>query len=233
MNLLSFEILTGRTNEHVSVHQRIGTELHLGVQSAFLLLAAEAKKAGFDLRALSGFRSYEKQLAIWNAKASGKRELLDDFGSPLNYESLSPDEICLAILRWSALPGMSRHHWGTDLDVYDANSLPTPEYKIALTPEEVDAGGIFSPLHDWLDELIDAELSFGFYRPYDQDRNGVAPERWHLSYRPIADLYQQAMHQKLWQENLKKSDLLLKEVLLNHPEWFDRFVLNSSAFGAA
>jgi hypothetical protein len=28
--------------------------------------------------------------------------------------------------------------------------------------------------------------SRGFYRPYAVDRGGVAPERWHLSYAPLA-----------------------------------------------
>ena len=28
--------------------------------------------------------------------------------------------------------------------------------------------------------------SYGFFRPYARDRGGVAPERWHLSYAPLA-----------------------------------------------
>jgi LAS superfamily LD-carboxypeptidase LdcB len=225
MNFLSFEVLTGRTQEHIGLNLRIGVELHHGVQSAFLRLMAEAKKEGFELAPLSGFRSYEKQLAIWNAKASGKRTLLDDHGDPLEFSSLTPEELCLAIMRWSALPGMSRHHWGTDLDVIDRLALPSPDYQVQLVPEEVDAGGIFAPMHEWLDELIEAGEAFGFYRPYDEDRNGVAPERWHLSYRPIAHLYEAAMNEEVWLKNLENTHLQLRETLKQHPEWFARFVV--------
>ena len=38
-------------------------------------------------------------------------------------------------MRWSAIPGSSRHHWGTDLDVYDAAAV-TPDYQVQLTPQE-------------------------------------------------------------------------------------------------
>ncbi|NIM47861.1 MAG: D-alanyl-D-alanine carboxypeptidase family protein, partial [Gemmatimonadales bacterium] len=86
-------------------------------------------------------------------------------------------------LRWSALPGASRHHWGTDLDVYDLAARPEG-YEVELIPEEVDAGGMFGPLHEWLDGRIAADAAFGFFRPYERDRQGVAPERWHLSYAP-------------------------------------------------
>ena len=96
-----------------------------------------------------------------------------------------PKEIFEAILRWSALPGASRHHWGTDFDVIDGKRL-SPEMKVALVPEEFAPGGPFCELHDWLDKNMEG---FGFYRPYQTDRGGVSPERWHLSYAPLAKDY--------------------------------------------
>ena len=50
-----------------------------------------------------------------------------------------------------AIPGTSRHHWGTDLDVYDAAALPA-DYRLELSPAEVAPGGLFDSLHRWLDE---------------------------------------------------------------------------------
>ena len=38
---------------------------------------------------------------------------------------------CDAILLWSALPGASRHHWGTDFDVFDRAAVP-PDYRAAV-----------------------------------------------------------------------------------------------------
>ena len=52
------------------------------------------------------------------------------------------------------LPGASRHHWGHDVDIYDAAAMPEG-YQIQLTPEEVEGAGIFAPMHDWLDRYFD------------------------------------------------------------------------------
>ena len=99
--------------------------------------------------------------------------------------SLSAEQQLHAILRFSAIPGTSRHHWGTDLDVFDAAALPQ-DYQLQLSPQEVAPGGMFDPLHCWLDQRMAAGEVHGFFRPYGQDRGGVAPERWHLSYAPMA-----------------------------------------------
>ena len=113
----------------------------------------------------------------------------------MDYSALSVEEILHAILRWSALPGASRHHWGTDVDVYDAAAVPKG-YQVQLTPEEVNPGGMFGPLHEWLDH---AKMQFGFYRPYDEDRGGVSPERWHLSFGPCAkECYEALTLELLW-----------------------------------
>ena len=39
------------------------------------------------------------------------------------------------------------------------------------------------------DEQIAADNAEGFHKPYAADRGGVAPEAWHISYRPGADSY--------------------------------------------
>ena len=75
------------------------------------------------------------------------------------------------------LPGGSRHHWGTDVDVIDAAALP-PDYRVQLVPEEYAPGGVFERLTPWLDANM---ARFGFYRPYATGHGGarrraVAPE---------------------------------------------------------
>jgi hypothetical protein len=50
----------------------------------------------------------------------------------------------------------------------------------------VAPGGVFDRLHRWLDQRMAAGESRGFYRPYVEDRGAIAPERWHLSYAPLA-----------------------------------------------
>ena len=85
------------------------------------------------------------------------------------------------ILRYSALPGTSRHHWGTDLDIWDAAAVE-PGYALRLSPAEYVAGGVFSAMTQWM-----------FYKPYAIDSGGIAPEAWHISYRPVASRYRRLL----------------------------------------
>src|SRR5690606_22475475 len=126
-------------------------------------------------------RSFQRQLEIWNGKVRGERAVLDEWGRPLELRGMSETEQVLAILRWSALPGSSRHHWGTDLDVYDSSRLPTG-YRIQLSVEETRGKGACARFHSWLGGYLRSARNPGFFRPYDRDRGGVAPEPWHLSY---------------------------------------------------
>jgi LAS superfamily LD-carboxypeptidase LdcB len=204
----------------------LGAPMHLDVVAPFLALQAAAREAGFEPAVLSGFRGFERQLSIWNRKAAGELPVLDSDARPLDPATLGDAELAFAILRWSALPGASRHHWGTDLDVYDAAARP-PGYEVDLVPAEVESGGMFEPMHEWLDERIARHAAWGFFRPYDRDRGGVAPERWHLSHAPTAAAFQRRLGPALLREALGSAEMRLKDVVLDHlDEIFDRFVMN-------
>lgn len=204
----------------------LGARLHVEALAPFLSLREAAAAAGFDLRIHSAFRSFQQQLSIWNRKATGERAVLDSNAQPIDIRTLSPHELALAILRWSALPGASRHHWGTDIDVFDAATTPEG-YEIQLVPAEVEGSGMHAPLHDWLDQRIAAGTAFGFHRPYDADRGGVAPERWHLSYAPVATRYLRALTPALLRETVANADMHLKSVVLEQlDEIHRRFVRN-------
>ncbi len=222
-------ILTGRTNEHLCLPAdatSLGVSVHWEVVAPFHELQREAQGAGFDLQILSGFRSFARQLAIWNDKVTGKRPVLDSHAVPLDLETLSRRELVFAILRWSALSGASRHHWGTDVDVWDANATPEG-YEVELIPEEVGPGGMFGPLHAWIDERIATGGASGFFRPYDEDRHGVAPERWHLSYAPVAAAYMEQLTTDVLRATIERADVQLKDTVLeNLDEIYERFVIN-------
>lgn len=181
---LSAAQLTGREESHL-VDLPSGHRLQAAAALGFAALQADARSAGFELAVASSYRSYSRQLAIWNGKASGQRRVHDDAGQDIAVTELPAVEALRAILRYSAIPGTSRHHWGTDLDVFDAAAM-SAGYQLQLSPQEVAPGGLFDALHCWLDQRMAAGKSHGFYRPYDRDRGGVAPERWHLSYAPLA-----------------------------------------------
>jgi LAS superfamily LD-carboxypeptidase LdcB len=210
---LNIRQLTGREESHLLLLPG-GHKLQPDAALAFAALQADALEAGFELAVASSFRSFGRQLAIWNGKAGGDRPVYDDAGRVVNMAGLSRSEQLHAILRYSAVPGTSRHHWGTDLDVYDAAAVAA-DYRLQLSPQEVAAGGVFDPLHCWLDQRMAAQESHGFYRPYATERGGVAPERWHLSYAPLAlecssRLTAQALLE-CWECEESAQELLLRE----------------------
>ena len=80
---------------------------------------------------------------LWNRKWRGERPLLDAAGRPLDPATLDDAERMDAILCWSAIPGGSRHHWGTDVDVIDAAAMPDG-YQVQLVAAEYAADGVFA-----------------------------------------------------------------------------------------
>jgi LAS superfamily LD-carboxypeptidase LdcB len=206
--------LTGRAWTHVVQMQAPRFAALPEVATAFLEMRAAAAEHGFDLIPFSTFRDFDTQLRIWNDKFSGKKTLYDRDGKPLDFASLSPPEIVRAILYWSALPGASRHHWGTEIDVVDAAAMPDG-YSVKLLPEETQPGGLFHPLHQWLDGNI---ARFGFFRPYARYVGGMFPEPWHLSYAPISTKLIDLMSPQLLRDaigSVEASDMLGKDLVLD------------------
>src|SRR5262245_36612049 len=111
--------LTGRARTHIIDLELPRCGLHYEVVAAFLSMRDAAASAAVDLQPRASFRDLNAQLSIWNAKWRGERALFDRSGQPLEYKGLQPSMLLDAILTWSALPGGSRHHWGSDLDVID------------------------------------------------------------------------------------------------------------------
>ena len=134
-------------------------------------LTDACRKAGFELRIESAYRPFEKQLSIWNRKARGELQLLDANGEPMQRPA-DEEELMYAILTWSALPGASRHHLGTDIDVIDGGACP-PGYEVQLTPAECT--GIFAKFHEFLTARIREGAAFGFERVFAPGRGKSAP----------------------------------------------------------
>jgi LAS superfamily LD-carboxypeptidase LdcB len=186
-----------------------------------MALQTAAMQQGYTLAIASGFRSFARQQLIWNGKAQGTRAILDEQGCPIDKTLLSDKELLFAILRWSAIPGCSRHHWGTDIDVYDAASVSS-DYTLQLTSAECTATGPFTAMHNWLDDVLPSSQ---FFRPYTQDIGGIAPERWHLSYVPAAAPYEQLLDETRLIDWIMSQDIALKNLIRLH--WhviFHRYV---------
>jgi len=213
--------LTGRVNTHVQQVAELGCVLHPQAAVALLALRHAARRDGIDLQAVSGFRDFDRQLAIWNGKFSGARALLSAQNQPLQAAELSESERVAAILVWSALPGASRHHWGSDCDVIDRGALD-PGSPIELLSTDYGPGGRYARLSSWLSGHAH---HYGFFLPYDRDRGGVQPEPWHLSFAPVAVPALKAMSVELLNEVLDGVELAGREAVAKElPRLFERYV---------
>lgn len=135
---------------------------------SFCNMHAAAKKDGFDLNIVSAFRSHYHQQLIWEAKWTGRRKV-----NGLNLNESVKDDVKRAklILQYSSMPGSSRHHWGTDVDIYNLNN-------------STFESGHGLKMYKWLQKNA---ADYGFYQVYTEGREtGYNEEKWHWSYLPIA-----------------------------------------------
>ncbi len=202
--------LTGRSATHVLAVAELRCSVHRETVAPLLALAAAAREDGIELAVVSSFRDFAHQAAIWNGKFLGKRALLDRNGHTLEHASLDESSLVEAILQWSALPGASRHHWGTDVDVIDSGALPAG-YRPTLAAGEFAERGVFAKLDGWLTANM---ARFGFFRPYSSDRGGVLQEPWHLSYAPLAVPALDALTLPVLAAAIDSSSLCGKELVL-------------------
>ena len=162
--------------------------LHKEAYKAFLAMHAAAQLDSVSLRIISATRSFRDQRSIWEAKWNGATRLSDG----TNASSISDfDQRALRILEYSSMPGSSRHHWGTDIDL---NNLNNPYFEKGKGKKE----------YDW---LVANAARFGFCQPYTPkgaDRpDGYNEEKWHWSYLPLAKQYQASARQLLKNEDIQ------------------------------
>lgn len=218
--------LTGKSREHLVHFPCPHSENHF-LQSqalnAFQGLQQSAVKNGFNLQPASTFRDFQRQQWIWNSKFSGEKKVHNDLGESIDLSLLSDWEKVQAILRWSAMPGASRHHWGTEIDFFDPDLLP-PNQDLQLEPWEYETGGYFAELSEFLAEKLP---HFDFSLPFmNCQRKEIGREPWHISYQPIAGLWQQQFNPEIlfaaWENEMIEG----KSVLISHlDEIFQRFCL--------
>ena len=225
INQINSAQLLGQTEEHLHyISKRVA--IHQEMKGAFDVMVNAAKADGIELKIASGFRSFDRQLLLWNNKFSGKTPIKNSAGEVVSPAHLSPLELAHSILLYSALPGASRHHWGCDIDVYAPNLL-TEDYQLQLEPWEYSEQGPLAKLSAW---LVQHAHQFGFYFPYASFQGGVAREPWHLSYLPLAQKFQQAFDVKLLAQALNNSSILGKKVIIeNIDDIAKRYINNACA----
>ncbi|MGQ9425785.1 M15 family metallopeptidase [Gilvimarinus sp. F26214L] len=218
-------VWSGQCEHHLVEDADLGCRLHPEVVEPLRLLREQARDEGFELAVASSFRDFSRQCRIWNDKVAGLRPVLDDEGRPIDLHQLDDWGKLQAILRWSALPGASRHHWGTDLDIFDRAGLTAAHPRLELTIAECETGGPFHAFHCWLDQRLGLEPDTGFYRPYAEDRGGVGREPWHISYAPVASRFERSLTPAALRQVISGSSIALRSAVLDHlDEIYARFI---------
>ncbi|MSU44820.1 D-alanyl-D-alanine carboxypeptidase family protein [Candidatus Nomurabacteria bacterium] len=158
---------------------------------AFEKMAENAAKDQIELNITSATRNFDSQRDLWNKKWGGAT-LVD--GKDLSKIIPDEQERFEKILEYSAVPAISRHHWGTDIDI---NSV-TPKFF------ETEKG---KKVYEWL--TINAPL-FGFCQTYTlkgSDRpTGYNEEKWHWSYLPLSKDFTQKYKNLIKDEDIKGFD---------------------------
>jgi D-alanyl-D-alanine carboxypeptidase len=150
---------------------REGMYMRKDTYEAFRAMHRAAQADGIRLIILSATRNFQSQKGIWEAKWTGARQV---DGKDLSETIPLPEERALKILEYSSMPGTSRHHWGTDIDLNNLNNAFFEE-------------GDGKKIYDW---LLHNAAEYGFCQPYTakgaERPHGYNEERWHWSYMPVA-----------------------------------------------
>ena len=170
---------------------------------AFDKMVAAAQQDGIGIQVVSSYRDYAHQNRIWERKFK-------------NYtgNGMSDLDAIKKIIAYSTVPGTSRHHWATDLDIIQSDTGVTSN---VLDPDKFHGTGPFCELKAWLDEHAE---SFGFYEVYTNDygRKGFNYEPWHFSYAPLSVGY---LNQY---KKLDVAEILQQEHLLGSEAFISAFI---------
>lgn len=172
-----------------SYADRGGMYMQREAYEAYLKMYAAAKEASITLQIRSATRNFDYQKGIWERKWTGETILSSGENASIAFK----DSFARAtnILKYSSMPGTSRHHWGTDIDLNNFNN-------------EWFESGEGLKLFTWLEAHAH---EYGFCRPYtakDADRpNGYNEEKWHWSYTPISNDYTRLAEKHLSDKMIK------------------------------
>lgn len=168
--------------------KRLGQYLRKETYVAFIKMHEAAFQAGIQLTIVSATRNFDSQKSIWERKWSGQTHVE---GKNLSKAIGDPVERAKIILKFSSMPGTSRHHWGTDVDL---NALENDYFETELGKRA----------YTWLKENASV---YGFcqtYTPKNSSRSsGYEEEKWHWSYIPLAKSFLSQYIQKVSYDDLK------------------------------
>lgn len=168
---------------------RPGMYMHRDAYRAFQAMYEAARRDGINLRIVSATRNFRRQKEIWEAKWEGRTLVEEDVN--LHHSVPDPVERARRILRFSSMPGTSRHHWGTDIDL---NQLENGWF-------EKGEGRL---VYQWLQQNAGA---YGFGQPYtpkgERRPHGYEEEKWHWSWLPLAGRLTRQAAEQITDEDIR------------------------------
>ncbi len=182
-----------------------GYKLRKDAHQAFIKMKTEALKENIKIQVVSSYRDFNHQNRIWTRKYNRFIK-----------QGLAPKNAINKIIEYSTIPGTSRHHWGTDLDIIDGN---VKQPKNVLNEEHFHGNGPFCKLKEWMD--IHAN-NYGFYLVYtnNANRKGFKYEPWHYSYKPLSKQY------LIDYQKLNLIEILKQEKLIGSEHFTENFIKN-------
>lgn len=149
-----------------------GFQLRKKAHDAFVAMKKAAYSDGIDLKPVSSYRSFEHQRSIFEGK----------YLRYTDEEGMEPIAAIDKIIEYSTIPGTSRHHWGTDIDIVDGYRKVEGD---VLDPEKFAEGEPYADFKKWMDENSE---SYDFHLVYTDTpgRRGFKYEPWHFSYAPLS-----------------------------------------------
>jgi zinc D-Ala-D-Ala carboxypeptidase len=142
------------------------------VMRSFWKLRDKAAQDGWHLILVSGHRSFKHQMRIWNHYDSLYKKT----------DTLDAKRRVRAVMSLVSVPGLSRHHWGTDMDISEASLRGQLVNVHPGTPARV------IEFYNWMEHNAP---QFGFCKVYLGKKGAVRDEPWHWSYFPYSRVYEQ------------------------------------------
>ncbi|MDQ7048489.1 MAG: M15 family metallopeptidase [Enterobacterales bacterium] len=223
---LSWQQIIGATQNHLTSFEPDSKHrflIHPDIKQDLAGLLDAAQIAGQPIALISSFRSFDRQLTLWNQKWLGNLKVYALDGQLIDISELSDEDKFHRISLWSALPGFSRHHWGTDIDIFSAKAIEQG-HKVELVTQEFESGGVCESLNQWFDENLQ---NYGFFRPYQSYQQGIAAEPWHISHHLTAESIREAFPMDECQSHLAQSSIKSGAFIIqNCQSYFDRYFNN-------
>jgi hypothetical protein len=146
------------------------------VMAAYRALQREGESVGWKIVIVSGYRSFNMQRHLWNRK----------FKESWDEAELDEEHCVRGVFEYTTVPGLSRHHWGTELDLGEYHIRHRAQVPVGAERPRME------DFYAWLDANAPR---FGFCKVYKGVLGAIQEEPWHWSYQRYSSKFQKQCDQ--------------------------------------